>query len=212
MKHLKKICIALIMIAFSAATFAQQTIYIDADNWDESTKQALEKAMRELNAAQEKIDRSHYDFPEEKMEKAMRAMEESLALKEMHLREVEAKLALNEAEIERTVEQAMRQVEEQLRGKEGMLRNLEANLKVMEEQIHAWEKNLKNELYEDGLINSRNEKMQFNMHDDYMEVNGRRVEGRLFQKYKKMMDELDFDFDFNFDFNFDNNVRRSREE
>ena len=64
----------------------------------------------------------------------MRALEESLALKEHELQKMEKQLHFDAEEIERTVEQSHASGRRSQHNKEGMMRELEASMKAMEAQ------------------------------------------------------------------------------
>ena len=94
--------------------------------------------------------------------------------------------------------QSMPQIEEELK---------KAKLIIEEETRHlrAFESDLKAQLIEDGLWDE-NEKLNLKFSENSMDINGKQIKGKQFEKYKKIREEHfpydDDDFDYNFNSKF----------
>ncbi|RMG22882.1 MAG: hypothetical protein D6730_15620 [Bacteroidetes bacterium] len=194
---------------------------IDQEQLQEDARRAYEEAMRiQEEALRRQLDmqRLQQDFSREQqqrqlelqqreLERAMREQERALRRRELH---GQAELEHNikrelEAQV-RQMERQKRQVEVQRRQMELKAREMERKLRAERERIEAkmraFEQDLRDELVADGLLDSRDDQLRIRLYDDSMKINGKKISGRKYRKYKKLMEEYGFHLGPGSSFNF----------
>jgi beta-lactamase regulating signal transducer with metallopeptidase domain len=142
------------------------------------------KEMKELYNSQEfKQQMQEQAMLAEKLQKEILESIEKMELDKIELEYLEQIEGLEE--LNEVVARQMREVEEQL----SMMPDMEEEMKKMEQVIkeetkhlREFEYDMKEALLEDGYW-EEGEKLNIKFSDDWMEVNGERVEGKKFKKY-----------------------------
>lgn len=109
-----------------------------------------------------------------------------------------------EEQMKRKMAMQKLQMEENMRETEQQMRKMEEEIKKQQEQINREIERLgraiKSELIEDGYIDSMDDNLYINIHDNFIKVNGKKVKDRHYKKYIMIMEDHDLQFGKGSDF------------
>lgn len=182
---------------------------------DYSDREVQEKVARELAEklrALEQMELGNMEEKEEilqKLERELRKVEQSLELKELEMKRFEEERSREVEREQRESTQHMRAEEARIRAEENRMKAENERMRMVEDRMRAEEErmkreelrmreqkqimgeryqNLKNELYQDGVIRSSQGNIKIQIDEDGMTVNGKKVSKTLESKYFRMLD------------------------
>ncbi len=135
---------------------------------DEETLRKMEMEMRERKRDMHEKVRSLERLAEQRM----RSQEEVLRRSEEDMRRMEESIRQNESRMKRAMERSLREAEQKVRMQE---RIIEEKARKMEERFETLERELKNSLYEMGLIDNVRQDARLSIKGDVVKVNGKKV-------------------------------------
>lgn len=169
-------CLCLLSIGALAPLQAQNDT---SENWEEHLEQAMEHLQEVLEMKHEQIAALQEEMSEvthHELEVAMKELEKSMKITETELKEMEK-------HIREEVEMEMATVEVHMQEMEG-------HFKEAEEKVHVYERELKEELVSDGLIDNLDSHMNIEHKGDQIYLNDKALSPELNQKYLKVLDEF----------------------
>ncbi len=144
----------------------------------ELLKKSLAKAREELENV--KIKKFHFDFDKDNLEDEIKNLNNELENLDLNFN-LNVDIDIDMDKIKSEIDKAM----DNIKDVHINMETLDKDLKKLDSFIDE----MKSELVKDNLIDSADEKVDIELNSNEMNVNGKKVDGQLLDKYKKMYKE-----------------------
>ena len=144
----------------------------------ELLKKNLEKAREEL--AHVKLKKFHIDFNKDDLENEIKNLNDELENLDLNFN-IDMNIDVDIDKIKSEIDKAMENI-----------KDVHINIDVLDKDLKKLDSfidDLKTEMVEDKLIDSKNEKVDVELNSNEMIVNGKKVDNHLLEKYKNMYKE-----------------------
>lgn len=185
-------------------------VYFDKEEFKNQMKE-LKNKLKDLKIHPPKIDMDTEEFREnmKKMSEELKHQKWASGNFNVHVPDIDIHIPdmpdIPEINIE-IPEMDIDIPEIDMSGLEKSMENLDFNMKELNKEmkkLNAFIKDLKSEMVNDGLIKNTSEDVDINISKNEMKVDGKKVEDKLFDKYKKMYKDH-FGKDIENEFNLNN--------